>query len=199
MTFCSVMVRFSQFVKKCHDYYNKIQTTLSQIQSLYKSCHCQCHQKGRQNYFIINRDIRDGNWLSTVVQRFLFNIRYLDIIVKILGLVLRKTSEIWFSNIVSHYSNICHSRDLNALYESPKVGNPQGNATLSFSTINGAKKAGEKTPFLQLFWTNFIPFSSSTGPKQSCVTCHFFLALLLLDRKAWEVARHIFGYCLDIN
>ena len=32
----------------------------------------------------------------------------------------------------------------------------------------------ENTFFLQWFWTNFIPISSSTGPKQSSVTCHFF-------------------------
>ena len=32
----------------------------------------------------------------------------------------------------------------------------------------------ENTFFLQFFWTNFIPFSSSTRPKQSCVTCHIF-------------------------
>ena len=31
------------------------------------------------------------------------------------------------------------------------------------------------------------------------VTCHFFLAFLLLDKKAWEVARHVFCYCFDIN
>ena len=163
MTFCSVMVRFSQFVKKCHDYYNKIQTTLSQIQSLYKSCHCQCHQKVRQNQFIINRDIRDGNWPSTVVQQFLFNITYCDMIVKILGLGLRKTSEIWFSNIGSHYSNKCHSRDLNALYESLKVGNPQGNAILSFCTINGAKKAGKHFFFYNYFGRILFPFHPPQG------------------------------------
>ena len=95
---------------------------------------------------------------------FMSDITYCDII-KILGLVLRKTSEIWFSNIGSHYSNKCHSRDLNALYESPKVGNPQGNAILSFCTINGAKKAGKHFFFtisLDEFYSLFILHRAKT-------------------------------------
>ena len=43
-----------------------------------------------------------------------------------------------------------------------------------------------------------VPTSSFLVRRYS-VTCCFFLAILLLDKKAWEVARHVFCYCLDIN
>ena len=32
-----------------------------------------------------------------------------------------------------------------------------------------------------------------------CYNVNFFLTLLLLDSKAWEVARHVLCYCLDFN
>ena len=31
------------------------------------------------------------------------------------------------------------------------------------------------------------------------MTCRFFLAFLLLNKKVWEVAQHVFCYCFDIN
>ena len=63
-----------------------------------------------------------------------------------------------------------------------------------------------KNNFAPLFWTSFISFFSFTGPKMEflsirpySVTCRYFPALLLLDKKVWEVAQYVFCYCLYTN
>ena len=64
---------------------------------------------------------------------------------------------------------------------------------------------GGKTPVHNYFGRISSPFylwkvpNSTFSVRPYSVTYRFFLAFLLLDKKAWEVARHVFCYCLDIN
>ena len=180
----------------------------------------------------------------------MLGITYFDGIVQILSLIVRKTSEIWFSKSVSHCTEK-HNMDLNAWYKPPNVGFQWGNIILSIGTTlkqiwdhfmiwlhhhNITSKnckcrtVGQRSSTVQCdivppwylgiivsilmvekhlsktildkFHLFFYLWKVQNGVfsiRPYSVTCRFFLAFLLLDKKAWEVAQHVFCYCFDIN